>query len=70
MKKYTQQEIDQIPNILKCYWYESWIKEQSKPMSYLGKLAILVRDKKNTKSNKAIFSSHWITEGIDFEIVK
>jgi hypothetical protein len=63
MKKYTQEQIDEIPNILKSYWNESWIKEQNKPTDYLGKLAILIKGKK-------IGDSHWITEGVDFKIIK
>lgn len=64
MKKYTRNEIERIPNILKCHWYESWIKEQNKPMEYLGKLAILIKVRKGKK-----ISSEWVTEGIDFEII-
>lgn len=62
MKKYTQQEIDRIPNILKCHWYKEWIEEQKKPDDYLGRLAIIVKGKK-------INDSRWITEGVDFEIL-
>lgn len=63
MKKYTQIEIDRIPNILKCHWYKEWVEEQKKPQEYLGKLAILIQG----KSYKELY---WITEEIDFIITE
>jgi hypothetical protein len=62
VKKYTKQQIESIPMILKCHWYKEWIKESKKPDYYLGRLAILVKGKK-------INECHWETEGIDFEII-
>lgn len=62
MEKYTQQEIDRIPSILKCRWNEEWIKEDKKPIDYLGRLAII-------KKGKNLSDNRWITEGVDFIIV-
>ena len=59
MKTYTQEQISQIPFYMKNKWYDEWIKEQNKPISYLGKLAILIQGKK-------IGQGIWLTEGIDF----
>lgn len=61
--KYTQEEIDRIPFYMKDRWREDWMKEQNKSQEYLGRLAILIQGKK-------LGESHWITEGIDFEIVR
>lgn len=64
MKKYTQQEINNIPDILKCHWYQKWIDEVKAPSSYLGKLAILITEKGEGKAP----TGKWITEEIDFII--
>lgn len=63
MKKYTQEQIDLIPNILKSEWNEKLIKEANKTKEYLGKLKIIVSDKGDK-------NSYWITEGFDFVIVQ
>jgi hypothetical protein len=65
MKKYTEQEVMNIPNILKCHWDQEWINEMKKPQEYIGKLAILTTTKGSGKAPKGV----WITEGIDFQIV-
>lgn len=65
MKKYSKEEIKNIPAILKCEWYEEWVNEQKKPKDYIGRLAILTQVKSIGKAPKGV----WITEGIDFVIV-